>query len=125
LKSNSTGNDIEPEELAQNFPYLAVRLNAVRQRVVDLLPLTRDHYYHPAMNGSWPIKAVLPTIADDLDYTTMEVGDGGTASETWLAILHPETKEEQRVPLEVELLQEITLGDKQEISKVRGNKVSA
>lgn len=85
------------DELARDFPDLAGQLNAVANRVVDLLPLTREHYYHPAMKGSWSIKAVLPTIADDLDYATMEVGDGGTASETWLAILHPETPEEQRI----------------------------
>ena len=83
-------------ELAENFPGIAEPLKEIANRVVDLLPLTRESYYHPAMQGSWSIKAVLPTIASDLDYTAMEVGDGGAAEEAWLAILHPDTSDERR-----------------------------
>jgi hypothetical protein len=83
-------------ELARDFPDMADALNTIAARVVDLMPLTQDSYYHPAMMGSWSIKAVLPTIASDLDYSTMAVGDGGEAEETWLEILHPATLEERR-----------------------------
>jgi len=51
------------------------------------------------MYGFWSIKSVLLTIASDLDYQIMEVGDGGAAEEAWLEILHPETPEEHRQPL--------------------------
>jgi hypothetical protein len=54
-------------------------LLSINDRVVDLLPMTRQHYYHPAMKGSWSIKAVLPTIAPDLRYDELEVGNGGDA----------------------------------------------
>ena len=83
-------------ELARDFPEFAKPLNAIAERVVDLLPLTRENYYHPSMLGSWSIKAVLPTIASDLDYTTMMVGDGGEAESRWLEVLHPATGEERR-----------------------------
>jgi len=83
-------------ELAEDFPWMAEPMKEIADRVVDLLPLTRESYYHPAMQGSWSIKAVLPTIASDLDYTTMEVGDGGAAEEAWLEILHPETTDKRR-----------------------------
>lgn len=86
-------------ELARDFPEMAEALNAIAERVVDLLPLTQDSYYHPAMMGSWSIKAVLPTIASDLDYATMAVGDGGEAEETWLEILHPDTPDIKRQEL--------------------------
>jgi hypothetical protein len=33
---------------------------AVRERLVDLLPIVADHVYHPAFGGSFSIKAVLP-----------------------------------------------------------------
>ena len=59
-------------------PAFAVELHAIADRLVDLLPIARANYYHPAQKGSWSIKAVLPTIAPDLDYAALgEVSDGG------------------------------------------------
>ena len=84
------------EELARDLPDLAPGLRAIADRVVDLLPLTRENYYHPAMQGSWSIKWVLPTIADDLDYQAMAVADGEAAAQAWLEILHPDTPDERR-----------------------------
>ena len=86
-------------ELARDIPDLAAPLRAITGRVVDLLPLARENYYHPAMLGSWSIKAVLPTIGSGLDYATMEIGDGGTAEAAWLEILHPDTPEDRRQAL--------------------------
>ena len=43
-------------------------LQAIMGRLVDLHPVTRENYYHPDMLGSWSIKAVLPTVAPDMDY---------------------------------------------------------
>ena len=79
-------------ELATRHPDLAEPLSAVLDRMVDLLPLTRAHYYHPAMKGSWSIKAVLPTIAPDLDYAELpEVQDGGGAQEAYCEAIDPVT----------------------------------
>ena len=58
-------------ELAGTFPDLASDLTALAARIFDLLPIARDHYYHPAMMGSWSIKRVLPTVAPDLDYAQL------------------------------------------------------
>ena len=49
-------------ELAARYRDLAPALEAIIARLYDLLPLTREHYYHPAMKGSWSIKSVLPTV---------------------------------------------------------------
>jgi hypothetical protein len=38
--------------LAERFADLAAGLNAVIDRLVDLLPLAQAYYYHPAMKGS-------------------------------------------------------------------------
>ena len=92
-------------ELAEAFPDLAEPLLAACERIVDLLPLARKHYYHPAMRGSWSIKAVLPTIAPDLDYQTLAVGDGGMAQEAFGEILDPETDPERRHSLRDALLE--------------------
>lgn len=72
-------------DLAKRFPDLAPGLKALLPRLTDLLPITRDHYYHPRMAGSWSIKSVLPTIAPDLDYALLDgVQDGGGAQAAYL-----------------------------------------
>ncbi len=73
-------------ELADAFPDLAAALSARADRIVDLLPVTRATWYHRDQRGSWSIKAVLPTVAPDLDYGGLEVKDGGQAQMAWLEI---------------------------------------
>jgi len=91
-------------ELAAMFPDLAAPLNALIPRVVDLLPITREHYYHPAMKGSWSIKKVLPTIAPELDYAKLDgVASSGDAPLAYLEATHPETTEARRAELDVAL----------------------
>jgi len=87
------------KELANDLPHFASRLMAIASRVVDLLPIMRNSYYHPDMQGSWSIKNVLPTIASDLDYQTMDVTDGGAAEQAWLEILHLDTPDKRRQSL--------------------------
>ena len=91
-------------ELANNFPDQALALNAAIGRVVDLLPIARNHYCHPEMRGSWSIKAVLPTIAPDLAYDNLAVSDGGIAQVAFGEILQPETTPERRAELREGLL---------------------
>ena len=74
-------------------------------RLYDLLPLTRAYYYHPAMKGSWSIKALLPAIAPDLDYAQLEgVHDGGGAQLAWVEAVAPQTAAERRSELREQLL---------------------
>ena len=79
-------------ELADRFAKLRRDLLTLNERIVDLLPITRDHYYHPDQHGSWSIKAVLPTIAPDLSYEQLSgVHDGTMASEAYLEAIDPNT----------------------------------
>ena len=92
-------------DLRALFPDLAPDLEALLPRLFDLQKLARDHYYHPAMLGSWSIKAVLPTVAPDIDYTRLdEIQDGTAASCAYLEALHPETDEARRAHLRDRLL---------------------
>ena len=50
-------------ELGERHPQHAADTRRLIDRLIDLLPLVREHYYHPAMRGSFSIKKVLPTIA--------------------------------------------------------------
>ena len=56
-------------------------LNQYIARLVDLLPIVKDNYYHPAMRGSFSIKKVLPTIAPELGYGAREGVTHGTAAQ--------------------------------------------
>ena len=57
-------------------------------RLVDLLPLVKDHYYHPAMRGAFGLKKVLPTIAPDLSYGELDdVQEGVGAQLAYLALI--------------------------------------
>ena len=96
-------------ELAVLFSDLAPALHAINARIVDLLPLAKLSYYHPDMKGSWSIKAVLPTIAPDLDYTRLVVGDGGDAQAAYREILHPNTPDVRKHELTKGLREYCTL----------------
>jgi hypothetical protein len=78
---------------------LAPAINAVIDRLFDLLPLARKHYYHPEMRGSWSIKKVLPTIAPELSYDDLEVGDGGMAMEAFAEMMSSDITPERHKQL--------------------------
>lgn len=90
-------------ELAGAFPDLAAALLSMADRVVDLLPVTRANWYHRDQRGSWSIKAVLPTIAADMDYASLEVKDGGAAQDAYVEAIAAETSDERRAALDASL----------------------
>ena len=65
--------------LAELFPDLAPRLEAVIARLFDLEIVIRRGYYHPAFQGSYSIKRVLPVLVPELSYQGLPIGDGDTA----------------------------------------------
>ncbi|RAV74412.1 DUF2779 domain-containing protein, partial [Aerococcus loyolae] len=92
-------------ELAERFPRLKRSLLAINERVVDLLPIAREHYYHPSQEGSWSIKVVLPAVAPDLSYEELDgVRDGGMAVDAFLEAISPGTTAERRNLIETQLL---------------------
>jgi len=74
-------------DLAGYLPEFAAELLIAEEMTVDLLPITRAHYYHPAMHGSWSIKYVLPTIAPELAYDEMDVADGIMAQKAFKELM--------------------------------------
>lgn len=91
-------------ELAERFPALAEALLAINERVVDLLPVARQHYYHPGQQGSWSIKAVLPTVCPTLRYDDLDgVQDGDMAMTVYREALLPETTQVRRLLIEKQL----------------------
>lgn len=91
------------EGLADAFPDLAETLLGIRDRIVDLLPVTRDHYYHRNQRGSWSIKAVLPTVAADLSYDELDVGDGIAAQLAWMEATAEDVEVERHKAIRIAL----------------------
>jgi hypothetical protein len=92
-------------ELAERFPDLAEPLAAINARVVDLLPIARQRYYHPSQQGSWSIKAVLPAVAPDLRYDALTgVQDGGAAMAAYTEAIRPSTTSERKAEIETQLI---------------------
>ncbi|ABK44335.1 conserved hypothetical protein [Magnetococcus marinus MC-1] len=91
------------QEMAQRFSDLADALKAAQKRVVDLHPLARDHYYHPAMQGSWSLKAVLPTLGKGLSYTNLTIADGEQAQARYLSWMFDPLEEAQALQIQLDL----------------------
>lgn len=54
-------------------------LQAILDRLVDILLLITDYVYHPGFKGSFSIKKVLPALVPELSYSGLAVRDGDTA----------------------------------------------
>ena len=102
---NATFEKTRMRELAACFPELQPALNSIILRVVDLLPIAQNRYYHPSQHGSWSIKAVLPALCPDLSYDQLDgVQDGAMAIEAFQEATAPETSPERKAALEQQLL---------------------
>lgn len=67
-------------EIALDFPQYSHSIELILERIVDLMiPFQKKWVYHPAMNGSYSIKKVLPALIPNLSYKGMKIADGGTA----------------------------------------------
>jgi len=88
-------------DLVERHPDLSDTVNAYVNRLVDLLPLVRSHFYHPAMRGSFSIKKVLPVVAPDLDYGELEEVQEGTGAQVayLYAALDPDVTTARRADL--------------------------
>jgi len=68
------------QRMAEALPQRAGPLRSFADRLVDLLPMVRNHVYHPAFGGSFSLKSVLPAMVPELRYDLLPIGDGQTAS---------------------------------------------
>jgi len=92
-------------QMRKMIPDLDAELAALVDRLIDLKPPTKQHYYHPQMHGSWSLKAVLPTVAPDLDYAALrEIQEGTAASKAFLEAIDPATPDERREEIRRQLL---------------------
>ncbi len=69
------------KEIARDYPQYSDEIEKLILRIKDLMvPFQRKYYYAPEMKGSYSIKAVLPALVPELNYTKLEINEGGLAS---------------------------------------------
>ena len=91
--------------LGDRFPRLKTALQAIIERVVDLLPVAVQHFYHPSQQGSWSIKKVLPAVAPDLRYDDLEgVQNGGMAMNAFMEAIAVQTSPTRKAEIEKHLI---------------------
>lgn len=91
---NATFEKTRLRELADWLPQYRAAIEAIITRIWDLLPVMRNHVYHPAFFGSFSLKYVLPALITGMSYTDMEVADGvqaGLAYDTLVARILDQT----------------------------------
>ena len=70
-------------ELASWLPGFSGRIKNIQGRLWNLLPIVRNHVYHPAFGGSYSLKSVLPALVPEMTYEGMERSDGQAAGLAW------------------------------------------
>jgi CRISPR/Cas system-associated exonuclease Cas4 (RecB family) len=72
------------DELAKLQPQYADRLSSINERTYDLIdPFRKGYYADYRFHGSFSIKDVLPVLVPELNYKSMEIGEGTEAMTTW------------------------------------------
>ena len=79
------------EHLVESLPRLRKELLGVIDRLWDLFPVIRDHYYHPLFQGSYSMKSVLPALVPELSYGDLEIQDGRAAASLYQRMVFHET----------------------------------
>jgi hypothetical protein len=74
-------------ELAVWLPEFAARIENIQSRLWDLLPVIRNHVYHPAFRGSYSLKSALPTLVPEMTYEGMAVANGQNAGLAWESLV--------------------------------------
>jgi hypothetical protein len=93
------------KRLAEQFPKHRKALLELVSRLVDPLPIFREHVYDPAFRGSFSIKDVAPALLGDaFGYDGMEVAGGSEAQVAWLELISKNTSKVRRQALKEQLL---------------------
>jgi hypothetical protein len=92
--------------LQEAVPDLRAHLVALEWKLLDFLPVIREHVYHPDFHGSFSLKTVLPAMIPGLTYSDLVIVDGLVASVEIARLLFVTGKipEEERARVRQDLL---------------------
>jgi hypothetical protein len=90
--------------MANVMPQHKAALTALADKLQDLIPVVQACYYHPAMQGSYSIKSVLPAIAPELNYHNLiGVQDGNAAQGAFFEAASPLCTSQRKAELDAQL----------------------
>ena len=92
------------QSLIQGFPQYSQALLSLIERFKDLCALINQYFYNPLFLGSFSLKAVLPVLVPSMNYHSLKIQDGMTASIEYLRMLNPATSTEERRRIKEALL---------------------
>jgi hypothetical protein len=96
----SSAEDSKFEAGAKKYPDLAPGLEALRERLVDTLPLTRASFYHPSLKGSHSQKSTGQALVPDVSYEHLAIRNGSAAMQAGKRLLDPTCQPEEAEALE-------------------------
>lgn len=93
-------------ELGDMFPQYKDAMEAINDRVVDLIiPFKQKWYDDPRFEGSASIKKVLPVLCLELSYKTLGIQEGGSAQRLWMAAVLDGTHAGEKEKILADLLE--------------------
>jgi hypothetical protein len=93
-------------ELGDMLPEFKDALEAVNERIVDLIiPFKNKWYDDPRFEGSASIKAVLPVLCPELSYKELGIQEGGSAQRLWMEAVLDNKRIEQKEQILSDLIE--------------------
>ena len=96
VASSCTTNNLNlsgSQTLRRGYRSSRNEIEKIQCRLWDLLPIVRDHVYHPAFGGSYSLKSVLPALVPEMSYAGLEVADGQAAGLAWESLIRGDCSE--------------------------------
>jgi hypothetical protein len=93
-------------ELGDMFPEYKEAMEAINDRVVDLMtPFKKKWYDDPRCEGSASIKQVLPVLCPELSYKTLGIQEGGSAQRLWMEAVLDDKRSSEKEQILADLLE--------------------
>lgn len=84
-------------EIGEAYPELADAMQAINNRVIDLMvPFKQKLYHDERFDGSASIKKVLPVVVPSLSYKDLEIQDGSAAQRDWMQAVLDEIRNDDK-----------------------------
>jgi predicted RecB family nuclease len=90
--------------LSEDLPEYRKKLLDILDRFKDLCVIMKKHFYNPGFHGSFSLKSVLPVLAPDMNYKSLEIQEGGQASLEYLRMIDPSASSKEREKIREDLL---------------------
>ena len=91
-------NTLHKIKIKDNYKDLADKIDNLIVRIKDTLPIVRENFYSPLMNGSYSIKDIIrATTPSDINYDDKEgISSGDAAQLAWFIYTDPKTSEKDK-----------------------------